>query len=405
MRKQLLLLVLSAVVFSTGTLVAGGWDSVRHMMGISEQKGNPTIKVLVEDRVPGAMLEVTGSYNIYDPATGEKIASRFADKRYFIQPTASGVKWGEQFPGIYQIAIVPDEMEHTTVLVGGVQYKGAVLVYQIDDKLSFVNELPVEDYVKSAVSSALKPGETVQDEALAAMVIVARTNAYYQKLRDLDAYWHVQAREENYQGLGVLRADVSSMTDYTRGLVMKQEANGMTEGTFAAVWTEHSAGHTAPYHIMFRRHALAPGKGVDAPFAIQTREETKWEMNLTRAQLASKLGTGEIQEVEAFRDEGSEKVYGLRVIHSGGVSNFDFISLQNKLGKGALQSSQFTVEEEGEKVHFTGYGRGHGVGMCLYSAKVMADYGKEAPEILEEFFPHVKLSLIDHTGLEHGGIR
>ena len=41
--------------------------------------------------------------------------------------------------------------------------------------------------------------------------------------------------------------------------------------------------------------------------------------------------------------------------------------------------------EDGE-IHFSGYGKGHGVGICLYSASAMAQNGLTADKILSKFF-------------------
>jgi len=36
---------------------------------------------------------------------------------------------------------------------------------------------------------------------------------------------------------------------------------------------------------------------------------------------------------------------------------------------------------------FSGYGWGHGVGMCQWGAKVMAERGKDYKEILKYYYP------------------
>ena len=80
-----------------------------------------------------------------------------------------------------------------------------------------------------------------------------------------------------------------------------------------------------------------------------------------------------------------EKFYGMHVAHSDGSQSFDYEELIEKLGADKIQSSEFSVVETADSITFTGYGRGHGVGLCLYSANIMASYGKDAPEILQEF--------------------
>ncbi|MFN4174410.1 MAG: hypothetical protein ACK4HV_04830, partial [Parachlamydiaceae bacterium] len=70
---------------------------------VMKQEARPaTIKVLVAQNKPGIVLEVRGKYKIYDPNTMEHISTRFIGKRKFLQPLSNGIKWGEEFPGIYQ---------------------------------------------------------------------------------------------------------------------------------------------------------------------------------------------------------------------------------------------------------------------------------------------------------------
>ena len=46
-----------------------------------------------------------------------------------------------------------------------------------------------------------------------------------------------------------------------------------------------------------------------------------------------------------------------------------------------------TVTLKGNTIVVSGYGKGHGVGLCLYSASAMAQNGDMAVKILSKFFP------------------
>ena len=45
---------------------------------------------------------------------------------------------------------------------------------------------------------------------------------------------------------------------------------------------------------------------------------------------------------------------------------------------------------EGE-IHFCGWGKGHGVGLCLYSISAMAQNGDVADKILAKFFKNTSI--------------
>jgi stage II sporulation protein D len=45
----------------------------------------------------------------------------------------------------------------------------------------------------------------------------------------------------------------------------------------------------------------------------------------------------------------------------------------------------------GETITIVGRGFGHGVGLCQYSAKQLADEGEKWPEIVAQFYPGAQL--------------
>lgn len=56
-------------------------------------------------------------------------------------------------------------------------------------------------------------------------------------------------------------------------------------------------------------------------------------------------------------------------------------------GWATLKSSCFQVRREGTDFVFSGSGLGHGVGLCQWGAKGMAEQGKDFREILGYYFP------------------
>ena len=84
-------------------------------------------------------------------------------------------------------------------------------------------------------------------------------------------------------------------------------------------------------------------------------------------------------------------MYALAASDGQTSHQIDFIRLQKALGAARLKSSDFTVKVSGEQIVFSGFGEGHGVGLCLYSANQMAERGEKAQKILSTFFPETKL--------------
>ena len=66
--------------------------------------------------------------------------------------------------------------------------------------------------------------------------------------------------------------------------------------------------------------------------------------------------------------------------------------LRRILGYSNLKSTWFEVELKGSEITFRGKGYGHGVGMCQWGAKGMADHGHSYEAILKHYYPDAKLA-------------
>lgn len=202
-------------------LHAGIWDSVKNVFIKSEKPQPPTIKILIAHDVDAAVIEVKGKYNIYDPHQNKKLGSYFASKSNLIQPMSSGLKWGEEFPDVFQILIVPDESTITTV-VDGIEYKGSIYVYDIGGSISIVNEIDIESYLSSVLT--LSVTQPSSEEALAAIAIASRTEAYHRAVSSANPYWHVDAKVVKYQGHAITNQSkvLEKAIEATRYMVMSK---------------------------------------------------------------------------------------------------------------------------------------------------------------------------------------
>lgn len=191
------------------SLEAGIIDTITNIFTKEPLPQPPSIKALLTHDQDGVILEVKGKYKIYDPRNGELISTRFVGKRRFIQAVREGLKWGEEFPGIYQIVIVPDSPQ-TTTIVDGIEYRGSIYIYDIGGSISVVNQLDIEDYLSSIMTpkfrdpQQLEFKEPLPYEMLAVFAITARTNAYWQSQNSKTPYWDVDAKEVGYKGYAVV---------------------------------------------------------------------------------------------------------------------------------------------------------------------------------------------------------
>jgi len=233
-RVSMFLLALMPI---TGNIDASIWD----YFFSSEVAPDPkTIKVLIVDDKPSAMLEVRGKYSLYDPHKKKHISARFLGKRKPVQAASEGVRWGEEFPGIHQLLIAPEE-DTTTIVIDGIHYRGIIYVYAIDGKVSIVNEVVLDDYLNS-VLSVKYPG-TLPEEMSAAIAIAERTNALFCATKSKSPYWSVDAHHVNYYGEASVKTTSSIVRaiNATRQMVMSVSKKAEGLNPFPAGWMASSA--------------------------------------------------------------------------------------------------------------------------------------------------------------------
>ena len=350
------------------------------------------IQVLIEKNVSEALLEVKGPYYIYNPDDGSKIASGILGKRFIVHGLEKGLKWGEFFPGTHQIYIVP-RSEETSILVNGIQYDGAIAVYHIDNDISIINDVSIENYIKATLSPQFYI--PLDQEAMAAIAIVARTNTYHIVEENKGKYWHIDAASAKYLGSSMIRpgSEIDKAVEETTNLILTNSELS----PFAAKWTDHCAGKTAPFSAVYRKDGKAPDLSVESTIALFDRNQSTWNFQISKAKLAQLFELTSIKEIDLYVDTASNKAYAIRLKDDKTEKSIDFFKFQKAIGKKIIQSNDFTITSTDDSIIFTGYGVGDGVGLCLYSADVLSQKGEDALSILEKFYPTTKLVNLSAT--------
>jgi len=242
MVARLILLVL-AILPVSAQVEAGFWDNLRGMIWKTQAKTPPMINVLVVNDRPGVLLEVKGRYQIVDPNTKKLLTKRYMGKKKYMQSLSSGLKWGEEFPGVFQLQIVPEDMSVTTV-IDNIEYRGILYVYDIGGAISIVNRVPIEEYLLSTLPQKYR--DPLPEEALSAIAITARTDAYYQSQNPKNKFWAVDGYHVGYRGLEthVSGSEMEHAIRATRHMILSK--TGTYEGVltpFPAHWGSVAGGH------------------------------------------------------------------------------------------------------------------------------------------------------------------
>lgn len=261
-------------------------------------------------------------------------------------------------------------------------YPGRLLIEWEDGELLIVNELSLQDYVTSVALSEL--GWTA-GEALRAQALLARTWAVTHtqpgQIYDFDDLTNSQV----YKGLFAQTAAVDRLLQSNAARILTYK-NKPVEVLYHAdcadkVYSAHQiwGGTHTPY--------LAQ---VQLPF--HDTQSTHWQRTLLRSKVdeifsAYARGTQAIQYKNAVRNARlGVEVNGQWL----GVDEFR-LRVNRVLGWNQIRSNEFTVQDKGERLYFSGRGHGHLVGLCQKRAIALARQGWSAERILQLFYPGTEL--------------
>lgn len=275
------------------------------------------------------------------------------------------------------------------VRVNGRRYGGRIRIKQTGDHLLAVNIIDVEDYLKGVV-----PAEVPRDwhpEALKAQAISSRTYALFQREARADREYDLVSttQDQVYSGSAFVDAAATRAVTETRGMVMTYHGH-----LIFAAYHSTSAGPTEDAMTVWGDD-IPYLKGVNCPFD-RNSPKYQWTREITMKQFEEAMrkagyAVGYISTVAPVDHTRSGRVGRLRIIHSRGETVIPGVEVRRILGYNELPSTRFTIEELGPVIKIKGKGWGHGVGMCQWGAKEMAEMGYSHRTILRYYYPGIRI--------------
>lgn len=395
------LLLATALLMTSQPLYAGWKETFSGFIPTKKReleifKSEETVKVLLAHKVDGAMLQLYGRFDVRDPNDAKYLSSGHVGKQGMVLPMVKGIAWGEHFPDTYQFVVIPKNREKTFIL-DGVQHEGVLYVYQIDGKLSLVNELPLESYVRSVVSTQAE--ETLHAEALASLAVCVRTHALWSRNMKTEGFWHLYGPDVGFIGMaGASRnsaAQVAAST--TDGMVLRDPQFPQNDGLFPAAWTGQCRGAREE---SFSEDSLKSHTVVgDKPKGLKRSKNDKpqqWSCEISNNDFVNKLYPGaeklHVTNILLKRDPSTKRVVAVSIEFDSKPQQILSVLRFAQIFPGIL-GKNFEVRESSKGFMFEGEGDAIGEGLCLFSADRLAQKGKEAPEILGQFFPGTRMEM------------
>jgi len=261
-----------------------------------------------------------------------------------------------------------------------------------------MRELPLEQYVAGVLAKEVPTDWPI--EVLKAQAVATRTYAVYRKLNPRDKRFDVTAdtNDQVFESKSRHGQNIARAVMETEGEVLASD--GKVFETFfhsCCGGTTESADEVWP-----GRHPEPLLSIRDDPYC-NACPPNHWDYTVSREQLAGLLrAKGYPVDVEwtleAARKDASGRVQQIALkIPKQKPILIPGAKFRQIVGYTNLKSTLFDLLATTDEIVFTGRGAGHGVGLCQWGAKGMADEGKSYREILEFYYPGADLQSPRHT--------
>ncbi|MFH0912793.1 MAG: SpoIID/LytB domain-containing protein [Candidatus Omnitrophota bacterium] len=348
------------------------------------------IRVAILQDAPSLRLKIKGAYEVIDSAN-RKVLNRGKSLNTTIMVYSDGILLGNIRSNANRLFVRSYGADN---IINGRMFRGDIqLIKSSDTKLSVINYIELEDYVKGI--SVRETSHYRPEETLKAEVIVFRTFALYKmqenNKKDFDLTSDVYSQV--YGGKGAERYRINKIVDETKGMVLFYRGK-----VLPAFYHATCGGHTEDASLLWKVD-IGPLKGVPCNFCRES-PHFKWHSVLSQGEIKDALAKGgykigDIKDISISGRDKSGRIISLRIVNDKkdlDISAKDF--RENIIGPNIIRSTNFTVTLVDRDIVFEGLGWGHGVGLCQWGAYFMSRQDYDYKQILEYYYPGAKVSLI-----------
>ncbi|MGC2495885.1 SpoIID/LytB domain-containing protein [Candidatus Binatus sp.] len=326
-------------------------------------------------------------------------------------------------------------------------FRGTFRLIKRESGLTVINDVPLEEYVTSVISSEMSASCPL--ELLKAHAVISRSWLWFPKVNPARAAsgqrqahdpheilrWYGREAHpdfdvcaddhcQRYQGITkafspaaaeAVRATAGEFLRYN-GMICDARfskcCGGITE-RYATAWEDADIPYLESISdSAAQSHSYTPEAWIRSSppaychtndsellsrvlpgFDQETQDFYRWQVAYTPEELADlinkRLGValGPIRDLQALARGPSGRIYRLKVT---GERDYIIIGkeleIRRALSRTHLYSSAFVVDTEPDRFVLRGAGWGHGVGLCQIGAAVMANEGKTYTEILQHYY-------------------
>lgn len=368
------------------------------------------LRVLLNEYNTGEFLNVESSAYLNDNSSRLALLTPESTIQIFenngnIRLTINGKDYyGRKF-------LISPEDNDGLIKINGKRYRGKIQVSSSENTISLINLVSLEDYVKGVLPKEMPIGKHNENfEALKALAICIRTYSL-RKMMDGNIYFDLYAdtRDQVYGGLDAETPLSNKAVDETKKLILKYDGKPAT-----IFYHSTCGGYTESSQNVFTNDPvpyLISIKDGDEPYCnisprFQWQEIYEKEKIISRLKNYSLLDNinYEFEDISISNKYESGRVAELdvKVVDDNGeiisvvlIGNEIRSILRTSDNKRILWSTLFDLSINSNSVVLTGYGFGHGVGLCQWGAVALSRMGWNNKDILQHYYPGTKVGYLN----------
>lgn len=283
-----------------------------------------------------------------------------------------------------------------TVTINGIMYRGdmKIMVDKNSGHMNVINILALSDYLQGVLCEEISPQWNI--EAIKAQAIASRTFALYKMQKSIKDDFDVtdDVFSQVYGGLTTEDPRTNKAIQETEGFVLTYNGS-----LFPAFFHSTCGGNTEDVNEIWPMNYPCL-KQIKCDFCKNSKNYSWTDVlklldigNKIKKNMSDKKITSDIRDIRILSYNQSGRIKELEIIYDNNqkikMTGHEF---RMAVGPDIIKSTNFTVAVKNRLAYFQGYGWGHGIGLCQWGAKYLAETkNMSAKEILAYYYPGTKL--------------
>lgn len=280
------------------------------------------------------------------------------------------------------------ETWNNEIQVNGITVRGMIQLHPVVGKIQVVNVLKMNEYLYGVLPSEIMPGWPI--EVLNAQAVAARTYAYYHLMKTGTTYFDLDGTHnfQVYKGKMVETEATNKAVDATAGIIMTYNNKPIL-----AYFHSTCGGKTTDDKYVWQGEDLPYLTSVVCPYC-KNSPNYSWQVELTLNEIYEALvkrykAVGKIKAITLGRED--TRVTVVKIEHANGLIRMSGNDFRLMFDAKKIKSLYFEAKQTPTGLILNGNGWGHGVGMCQWGAKEMADQGKRFDQILMYYYKGIRI--------------